>query len=615
MMQRALLSKEDLFYTWSAVLGGNALSEAAYYCLSPFNLLLILFPGNLLLGVHFVVFLKLILSSVTFCMLLNYVCDGYENEKPLFAVAYSHMGYALAYIWNSSWLDGIFILPLILLGIMQIVREKKPWLYIFSLAFIIISNFYIGFMICICSVIAYVGYLAYSSQSFWKAFRGSFLYYAGASLLGGALSAPALFTVLCDMPDGRQISIGSILQNMHANLRLENIFSMLFTGSMDARKYDVNFPIIFVGILFTVLAVLYFFNDGISVRKKIVSLSLVGVLVCSFHNSALNMVWHGFSTNNWFNYRYSFAASFLLLLLSFESYRNLKTLKAKDFWHGTVFLLLAVAITFNRGNPGVRSMVLMYVDVIAGAICMGGLWQLITKPEGKKRVLAGLCALMALNIVVNDFLSIRDGVDPRFGTEVLSAQRSFREDRKFLKEEGLYRMETLPMYGRCPAALLGYEGVTNYASTENIPNQEKLKALGVQHVWLWGRYTPDMPLSSEALLGIRYLMSQEAVPQREEFFRGMLPSGGYLYENPYALTRILPAYELDPAADVNPFRNLNRMFSTLTGEEEEIFKAQAYALTEQITEYKTQYTFTFQVTEEAPLYVSTLIQLKGVLLG
>ena len=50
-----------------------------------------------------------------------------------------------AYSWNIMWLDCIVLFPLILLGLEQLVREKKGLLYCISLALSILSNYYISY--------------------------------------------------------------------------------------------------------------------------------------------------------------------------------------------------------------------------------------------------------------------------------------------------------------------------------------------------------------------------------------------------------------------------------------------------------------------------------------
>lgn len=70
-LQRSFFSKSDLIYSWSKVLGGQMLNTYAYYASSPFNLLLVFFRSDLNLGVLFIAFLRTVLTSLSFCSLLN----------------------------------------------------------------------------------------------------------------------------------------------------------------------------------------------------------------------------------------------------------------------------------------------------------------------------------------------------------------------------------------------------------------------------------------------------------------------------------------------------------------------------------------------------------------
>lgn len=76
------------------------------------------------------------------------------------------MGYMVFYGWNTSWMDGVILLPLMYVGIRKIIQNKNIFLYVFSLAVAVISNFYIGFMLCIGSFILYVVQLLLSDGKF-----------------------------------------------------------------------------------------------------------------------------------------------------------------------------------------------------------------------------------------------------------------------------------------------------------------------------------------------------------------------------------------------------------------------------------------------------------------
>ena len=50
---------------------------------------------------------------------------------------------------DIMWLDGVIVLPLIALGIYGLIWEKKKALYFWTLFYGIISNWYMGYMLCL----------------------------------------------------------------------------------------------------------------------------------------------------------------------------------------------------------------------------------------------------------------------------------------------------------------------------------------------------------------------------------------------------------------------------------------------------------------------------------
>ena len=60
--------------------------------------------------------------------------------------------------WNIMWLDGMVFLPLITLGIENIVNKQKWKFYTIFLAIMLISNYFIGYMICLFSVVYFIFY-------------------------------------------------------------------------------------------------------------------------------------------------------------------------------------------------------------------------------------------------------------------------------------------------------------------------------------------------------------------------------------------------------------------------------------------------------------------------
>ena len=63
-----------------------------------------------------------------------------------------------------------------------------------------------------------------------------------------------------------------------------------------------------------------------------------------------------------------------------------------------------------------------------------------------------------------------------------------------INDDSFYRMDKSFSLGRCDANLFDYNGVSNYASTENVENLKFLKKLGVRYKWMWAKYTTNTRL-------------------------------------------------------------------------------------------------------------------------
>ena len=72
------------------------------------------------------------------------------------------MGYVIVNQLNVMWLDGLVFLPLIILGLEKLLSGESGLSYSFFLGVMLISNYYIGFMICV--FLVFYSIFAYSRQ-------------------------------------------------------------------------------------------------------------------------------------------------------------------------------------------------------------------------------------------------------------------------------------------------------------------------------------------------------------------------------------------------------------------------------------------------------------------
>ena len=157
--RRALRSGESLLYSWNVGLGMDYLGLIAYYLASPLNLLSSLLPESWVLPYFSLLTpIKLGLASLFFALYLKKIFGRNNISISLFGCFYGLCAWALAYQWNIMWLDTFALLPLVMLGMVRLLTDRKFVLYTFSLFLAVFSNYYIGFFVCIFVLLSFVCY-------------------------------------------------------------------------------------------------------------------------------------------------------------------------------------------------------------------------------------------------------------------------------------------------------------------------------------------------------------------------------------------------------------------------------------------------------------------------
>lgn len=122
-------------YSFSDALGGSILPLSAYYLLSPFNLLVLLFSYEQLpIAILLIITLKISSMGSALFYYLDKTYSRVSLGTLLFSTAYSLCGFVTVYCLNFMWLDALILLPLIVLGL-QRLWDKKTIGFIVSLSF------------------------------------------------------------------------------------------------------------------------------------------------------------------------------------------------------------------------------------------------------------------------------------------------------------------------------------------------------------------------------------------------------------------------------------------------------------------------------------------------
>ena len=136
-LKDVLSGENSINYSFSSGLGQDTIAVFSYYLLSPFNIFVIFFDkANIEFFFNLIFLLKVSVAGLTFAYFLK---NRFETKLDDFYIIILSIGYALsqyniAQASNVMWLDGVYMLPLILLGVYKIVNNKSNILLIVSVA-------------------------------------------------------------------------------------------------------------------------------------------------------------------------------------------------------------------------------------------------------------------------------------------------------------------------------------------------------------------------------------------------------------------------------------------------------------------------------------------------
>lgn len=323
---------QAIFYSFVKGIGGEMVGVWGYYLNSPFNLLLLLFPQRYLpVGVTLLILLKISSSGLSFAYLLIKKFDGQGYLVPTFAVSYALMGYTIANQLNVMWLDGLILLPLIVLGVEKLIDGEKGFFYTVTLAIMLFSHYYIAYMICLFICFYFLFALSKQEQTKGKNFSERFIFYckktisfAFHSILGACLVAFSLLPNFVSLLGGKA-SYTSDAIDWSLEYPFPEVLSKFYIGSFNFDQLPSGHPNLFIGTIALVGFLFYFFNRQFSLKERMVALAVTVFFFLSMNVQILNKAWHGFQNPIWYPYRFSFVVCFFFILNGFRSIQKNKS--------------------------------------------------------------------------------------------------------------------------------------------------------------------------------------------------------------------------------------------------------------------------------------------------
>ena len=516
-MKSVFFGNNDMYYTFSKTFGGDMMGFASYYLFNPFYLILILFPNDILpVGIVVMLIIMSGFMGLSFFCMLRAIW-GSRYSALMFSTAYALMGFNVAYINCIHYYFSVMMLPLVILGLYRMMKNRRPSvIYIISAAVCVISNYYIGYMVLIFTAAFFLCLLAsnvieYSDMKDRIRNAWTVLY---STLLAVGISAFSLFSVLLSLQGQKKSIHKSLFLGFIRNFRISEFFSGLYTGSFRGNVSD-GLPIIYSGIISVLFVFFFFANRTIRIREKICTLALFVFLILGFWIDAFNVMWHGFAHPIGFPYRNSFLFSFLMLLVGYVGFVNIREGFNKRNANIVVViyaLYSAYLIIFKNEYVGVRSVLITSIGVAVTLILI------VAMNEKNRYILPALAGLFALQFA-DGFYNGQVSVDAYFEDKYsegnsLAAYTEYIDSTQSLldyisqQDSSLFRLDKLYRRSHNDPLMFAYNGLSHFSSCETDQAKEFLGKMGFRNNTIWAFYGDASTSFADCFMGVKYLLSQ-----------------------------------------------------------------------------------------------------------
>ena len=466
-LRRALFGDASLIYSFSRALGGEFIGIFAYYLSSPLSFIVALFPENMMLDALLALFtIKCGLCGLTLAYYMDQHNIGTKTSRVIFGILYAHCGYGIIYQHNTMWIDCMYLLPLIALGIEQLIAKRKYLLFTLSLAVAIFSSFYIGYMMCIfCFIYFFYAYFCISENEI-----GEKAHFVRSLFRMGVFSLIAIGLAACIvLPTYYSLGFGKTsFSNPSFGLSARFDLLDLFVNAYDTVRPD-GLPIIYCGMLTVIMAPFFFISKKIPLRQKVGTGALLGIFVFSFSIDAIDKFWHGMQAPNWLNYRYSFMLVFLLVIAAAKAFDGIRRISAAKLgavvggWY--LFLLVFQKIgEFHERNID-RDLLCIYVSAIFLAVYAAVL-ALFRHKQYRRTASSVLLVIVCAEMIISGISSIcymDNDVVYSTRSSYLDNKAKYEDSADWILEndDGFYRFDKTKHPLINTPMLLGIRGFTN----------------------------------------------------------------------------------------------------------------------------------------------------------
>ena len=565
----------EVGYSLSKSIGGSLVGLWGYYLASPINLVLFFFKEmNVLLFVFLVTGIKIGLCGLTFAIFIKNLFRNLKSQSVvILSVAYAFTQYVVGQMSNVMWLDGVYLLPLILYFIDKFLEKGSKIGLFITFICTIIFNWYTGYMNCLFAVLYFVYRLIClehkkENKSRIKSIvKKTFSFLCIEALSVAASAVVFIPIVLAQLGSRTGNSVGIF------NFETNGSFLGMLRGFMIGSDFPSPTITMFCSILMLILIVYYFADRKIESFEKRATIGLVCIMVASLFFCPLEHIWVGFSFETSFQIRFLYVVILTILLLAarvLSEPLDRKLLTKVIIGIIGVFLILDLFQQFSPKRLWAQILILVIYLVI------------FTKCKNKKWGNRCLMSLFLVEILLNAYLVTADtyNVNKNYYEEYAANEKKMINQIR-PRGNDFYRIETnidrdvkRDSFISNESLSYSYGTIEQYTSSYDRLAGVFLGDLGYSRSEFPTFYHEPI-LPADSLLGVKYLLTDElydGFTLKDEF---KSYNGKNVYENEYVLPFVFnTSDEIKTVVNSgNPFEYLNDIYSGIAGHEVNLFKS------------------------------------------
>lgn len=630
-----LTGRSSISYSFSKYLGGSNFAVFTYYLASPLNLLMVFFPKSR--ASTFMNVLFLLKASLAALFAAYYLGRRFRPDTRtkygitvLLAISYAFSQYLIAQSNNIMWLDGAYMLPLMLSGVEKLISEKKSTLFIISAGLTLCFNWYVGIIDLLFAGMWFLfesarlavtadpiskersSKKARSSHPALSAFGFSVLRFAISCVSAILISAAILLPTL-SMLSGRSYGKSGIgmLTDFSMIGFVPNIISNYSFGFVSV-KGGVN---LFAGFFVLLGVVLLFTATAKALKEKLLYGAFLLVIVLSFYFQPLVAIFSMLREVESLWYRYSYVGSFALIYLAAVFYLGSDRKKLKLWMPPCVAAVYSIiAFLMTKPDSHTTSEIIfsshlasilhrstsVFTDTIVSKILfpilISLLLCLVFYARKKKPEIFRISAVLLALVIVFELSLSQMVLSKVYATsDAPEIERYSRNEAALLEnieDTSFYRVVQTSYHSSHHGLAASYNeplaynfrSVSSFVSAPDENSISFLNRAGYPGYYDTIPVTVSENLALDSLLSVKYVLLSSGDPNTEGLQK-LSSIDGFkdLYANPYAVDPafVIPAAGSFDSENTNPARYLNDLYRHLSGIEKNIFRPVIADITEE----------------------------------